>query len=200
MRKDHHRLIQQFGAAAAGDVLPAAQTKAQPMWVRHCLMALAAALILITVSMHLATMAAGDTGQRTDWEWPVGSQPDVLRPFDKPAEPWLSGHRGVDLDAGRSDEIRAPADGRITFAGWVVDRPVVTITHPSGLRSSFESVATDLSEGDKVSGGQVIGRLSEPLHCGATACLHWGVRQGEEYLNPLQFVADLRPSVLLPVP
>lgn len=33
----------------------------------------------------------------------------------------------------------------------------------------------------------------------ADSCLHWGVRRGEEYIDPLQFVVDLRPSVLLPL-
>lgn len=97
-------------------------------------------------------------------------------------------------------DVRAPADGRVTFAGWVVDRPVLTIRHESGLRSSFESLRSDLSPGDVVSQGETIGHLSDPPHCGSKACVHWGVRRGESYVNPLQFVTDLRPSVLLPIP
>lgn len=106
----------------------------------------------------------------------------------------------MDLAAKGTAPVRAPADGTVSFAGWVVDRPVLTIRHRSGLRSSFESVKTQLSEGDTVSRGEVIGHVSAPWHCGQRACLHWGVRRGENYINPLQFVADLRPSVLLPLP
>jgi hypothetical protein len=37
-----------------------------------------------------------------------------------------------------------------------------------------------------------------PGHCATLPCVHWGVRRGEDYVNPLAFVMDLRPSVLLP--
>lgn len=171
-----------------------------PLWLRHCLTILAAALSVIAISIHLTTPPASGTDPVPRWEWPVGDSPDVLRGFDKPPEPWSRGHRGVDLKISGGGEIRAPADGRISFAGWVVDRPVLTIEHPSGLRSSFESVETKLAEGDTVSRGEVVGHVSTPWHCGTKSCLHWGVRRGEEYLNPLQFVTDMRPSVLLPLP
>lgn len=149
--------------------------------------------------MHITMPSANGMNNTPDWEWPVGKSPDVMRNFDKPPEPWLSGHRGVDLAAAGDEQIRSPADGKVTFAGWVVDRPVLTIEHPSGLRSSLEAVKTNLSEGDLVSSGEVVGHISKPWHCGDKACLHWGVRRGEEYVNPLQFVTDMRPSVLLPL-
>ena len=80
----------------------------------------------------------------------------------------------------------------------VVDRPVITIDHGNGLRSSFEPVASALTAGSAVAEGDVLGQV-QTGHCGpAPPCLHWGVRRGEEYVNPLAFVTDLRPSVLLP--
>lgn len=143
------------------------------------------------------------------WAWPLSPKPDVLRTFDPPDKPWLSGHRGVDLakarDAGQVTgawEVTSPADGTVAFAGVVVDRPVLTIDHGDGLRSSFEPVASELRPGDKVTKGQVVGLLAAeapaPAHCPA-ACLHWGIRRGEEYINPLGLVQDLRPSILLPL-
>ena len=39
------------------------------------------------------------------WSWPLSPRPAVLRAFDPPAKPWLSGHRGVDLEAA----LRRPA-------------------------------------------------------------------------------------------
>src|SRR5690349_23856684 len=33
------------------------------------------------------------------WRWPLAPRPNVLRDFDPPPKPWLSGHRGVDLGA-----------------------------------------------------------------------------------------------------
>ncbi|WP_426302798.1 M23 family metallopeptidase [Arthrobacter sp. R-11] len=133
------------------------------------------------------------------WSWPLSPRPTVVRPFDPPPEPWLSGHRGVDLQAPADGvPVASPADGVVAFVGVVVDRPVITIDHGGGLRSSFEPVRSSLHQGDPVAKGQEIGVL-EPGHCGQLPCVHWGVRRGEEYLDPLAFVMDLRPSVLLPL-
>ena len=41
--------------------------------------------------------------------WPTGLKAAVVRPFDPPAHKWLSGHRGVDLDA--------PEGGTVVSAG-----------------------------------------------------------------------------------
>jgi len=130
------------------------------------------------------------------WAWPLAPKPAVLRGFDPPDRPWLSGHRGVDLRAGAGAVVSAPAPGRVSFAGVVVDRPVLTIDHGDGLRSSFEPVETSLRAGDPVAAGSPVGAVAAaqsapPGHCGGTPCLHWGVRSGEEYLNPLGFVLDL---------
>jgi murein DD-endopeptidase MepM/ murein hydrolase activator NlpD len=78
-----------------------------------------------------------------------------------------------------------------------VDRRGITIDHGNGLRSSFEPVESTLRPGDAVAEGSVLGRAL-PGHCGGTPCIHWGVRRGDDYLNPLAFVMDLRPSILLP--
>ncbi|WGM22703.1 M23 family metallopeptidase [Paenarthrobacter sp. OM7] len=135
----------------------------------------------------------------TRWSWPLSPKPDVLRIFDPPDKPWLSGHRGVDVGpASDGGKVTAPSDGMVTFAGVVVDRPVLTLDHGDGLKSSFEPVTSELKAGDVVRKGQVIG-IVEPGHCGLSPCLHWGVRRGGDYLNPLSFVADLRPSILLPL-
>ncbi|MDR6557185.1 murein DD-endopeptidase MepM/ murein hydrolase activator NlpD [Arthrobacter pascens] len=133
------------------------------------------------------------------WSWPLAPRPPVLRPFDPPDKPWLSGHRGVDLKAASDGgPVTSPESGTVSFVGVVVDRPVITVDHGNGLRSSFEPVRSSLAQGDAVAKGDVLGALVTG-HCGATPCVHWGVRRGDEYLNPLEFVLDLRPSVLLPL-
>lgn len=132
------------------------------------------------------------------WSWPLNPRPAVVRAFDPPARPWLSGHRGVDLQAGFDGApVTSPAAGTVSFVGVVVDRPVITIDHGNGLRSSFEAVRSDLASGDAVAEGDVLGWI-QPGHCRPGPCVHWGVRRGADYLNPLAFVTDLRPSVLLP--
>jgi murein DD-endopeptidase MepM/ murein hydrolase activator NlpD len=121
-----------------------------------------------------------------------------MRDLDTPAKPWLSGHRGVDLEAAQvGAPLISPAAGTVSFVGTVVDRPVITIDHGNGLRSSFEPVTSSLAAGSAVAEGDVLGQV-QAGHCGpAPPCLHWGVRRGEDYVNPLAFVMDLRPSVLL---
>jgi murein DD-endopeptidase MepM/ murein hydrolase activator NlpD len=132
------------------------------------------------------------------WGWPLAPRPTVLRVFDPPPKPWLSGHRGVDLRAAHGGAaVTSPAAGTVSFVGVVVDRPVITVDHGNGLRSSFEPVDSALAPGAAVAKGDALG-WSQPGHCGTIPCVHWGVRRGEEYLNPLAFVTDLRPSVLLP--
>jgi murein DD-endopeptidase MepM/ murein hydrolase activator NlpD len=105
----------------------------------------------------------------------------------------------VDLgSASGGGTVTAPEAGTVSFVGTVVDRPVITIDHGNGLRSSFEPVRSTLKKGASVAKGAVVGTLLAG-HCGSSPCLHWGVRGGEEYLNPLSFILDLRPSVLLPL-
>jgi murein DD-endopeptidase MepM/ murein hydrolase activator NlpD len=160
----------------------------------------------VTVAV-LATGAAGTAGtsgaaapaasslQRAEsWDWPLDGERRVLRPFVAPPHPYGAGHRGVDL-AASGDTVRAPADGVVTFAGVVVDRPVLTITHADGLRSSFEPVTSDLVAGDRVRRGDAVGTVLAG-HC-ARVCLHLGARIGDEYVSPLALLGLLDHTVLL---
>lgn len=144
--------------------------------------------------------AAGETTDaRASWSWPLSPRPEVLRAFDPPDKPWMSGHRGVDLWAAHDGApVTSPESGTVSFVGVVVDRPVITIDHGDGVRSSFEPVRSSLVAGTVVVKGEEIGTLLAG-HCAAQACVHWGVRRGDEYVNPLEFVLDLRPSILLPL-
>lgn len=120
--------------------------------------------------------------------------------FRAPEHPWSPGHRGIDLLTGPGTAVRAPAAGTVTFADVVVDRPVMTITHRDGLRSSLEPVAATVDVGSPVDAGQVVGFLdSGPWHCAPDGCLHWGVRDGDVYLDPLDLLPGAGPVVLLPV-
>lgn len=119
---------------------------------------------------------------------------EVLRPFDPPDQPWLAGHRGVDLTSEVGAPVQAAGAGTVAFAGVVVDRPLVSIDHPIGVRTTYEPVDPAVKRGDAVSGGQVIGALHTGNgHCRAP-CLHWGARIGAQtYIDPL---ALLRPPVI----
>ncbi|OUM44418.1 M23 family metallopeptidase [Arthrobacter sedimenti] len=159
-----------------------------------------------TVAGSSAVPAAGAVVFVPEWSWPLTPVPEVLRPFEKPPQQWKRGHRGVDLsgDAGGPTAVLSPADGVVSFAGTVVDRGVLSIDHGGGRISSFEPVTTDLVKGRRVGRGDVVAMLAEPAtggplgHCGQP-CLHWGVRVDGDYVDPLSFVMDRRPSVLLPL-
>ncbi|MFJ7748448.1 murein hydrolase activator EnvC family protein [Arthrobacter sp. NPDC097144] len=135
------------------------------------------------------------------WSWPLSPDPKVLRSFKAPPQRWLTGHRGVDLAAQPGVPVLSPDQGTVVFAGWVVNRPVITVDLGDGLLSSFEPVDAAKATGDRVAEGETIGVVAAPpaaSHC-ADSCLHWGVRLRGEYVNPLQFVTDRRPSILLPL-
>ncbi|QZY84687.1 peptidoglycan DD-metalloendopeptidase family protein [Micrococcus luteus] len=152
----------------------------------------------------------GTTAAPVAWHPPVaGVAPDdVLRAFVAPERPWGRGHRGVDLAVPSGSAIRAPAAGRVVFAGVVVDRPVLTLEHEDGTRSSLEPVEADVAVGAVVDAGDPVGRLVEASpHC-PRACVHWGVREPDgwrvgdaafdRYLDPLVLIGWSGPSVLWP--
>ena len=128
------------------------------------------------------------------WQWPVTGA--VLRRFHPPPRPWLPGHRGVDLAGTESTPVLAAGSGKISFAGVVASRPIVTITHLNGTRTTYEPVQPSVSTGDSVTTGDPIGLLL-PGHPGcATVCLHWGLKRGDIYLDPLSLVGLARVRLL----
>jgi len=119
------------------------------------------------------------------YAWPV-SPPRVVRPFDPPPRPWLAGHRGVDLAAAPAAEVRAAGAGTVVFVGAVAGRGVVSIAHPGGLRTTYEPVTATVAVGAQVARGDPIGVLDVGHPgCPVTACLHWGLRRDDAYLDPL---------------
>lgn len=138
--------------------------------------------------------------------WPVGTRPPVLRGWEPPATAYGPGHRGVDLAAAAGAPVRAVAAGRVSFAGRVAGRGVVTIELTgTGLRTTYEPVTPSVRKGDEAGAGEAVGTV-EPTgsHCGPATCVHWGLLRGETYLDPLALLPPwlLRrgPSRLLPVP
>ena len=116
---------------------------------------------------------------------------DVVRGFDPPDQPWLAGHRGVDIAGVPGETVVAAMDGVVSFAGMVADRPVISIRHGT-LTTTYEPVQSIVSSGDAVLAGQPIGDLLTGHPCGAEACLHWGLKDGERYLDPLSLLGGGR--------
>ena len=122
------------------------------------------------------------------WRFPLEPPMKITTGYAAPTPNWLPGHRGVDLAAHNGSSVYAPASGVITFADQLAGRGVVVISHGKD-RSTYEPVVTTLQVGDVVSRGEVIGRVECGIgHCctGLMAtCLHWGLKSGIKYLNPL---------------
>ncbi|MDH6548400.1 M23 family metallopeptidase [Streptomyces sp. SAI-041] len=153
----------------------------------------------------LLTPAATDTSvPAIGRTWPVGARPAVLRGWEPPATVYGRGHRGVDLAAPAGTPVRAVTAGRISFAGKVAGKGVVSVElTDTDLRTTYEPVTASVHRGAEVEAGEVIGTVDATgSHC-MTACVHWGLRRGETYLDPLSLLPPwlLRrgPSRLLPV-
>lgn len=156
-------------------------------------------------------MTAGTADPGSDRSWPVdgpaGIRPTVLRGWEPPPAPWAAGHRGVDLASSDGAIVKAAAPGRITFAGTVAGRGVLTLEITGSgrppLHTTYEPVRATVRKGQQVTAGQPVAVLEGgPYHCRAP-CLHWGLRRGTTYLDPLSLLPPAAlgngPSRLLPV-
>ena len=118
---------------------------------------------------------------------------EVVARFDAPTR-YGAGHRGVDLRAAPGTEVVAPAGGTVTFAGTVVGHRWVTVDH-GALRSTVGPLTTiGVRAGDVVAMGAGLG-TSGRAH--GLAAVHWSVRRGDTYVDPLAAVRP-RTATLLP--
>lgn len=123
------------------------------------------------------------------YAWPLDGTPLVTLRFEPPPQRWQSGHRGVDIAGEPGMVVRAAGPGVVHFAGSLAGRGVVSIQHPLGFRTTYEPIQPIVAAGDRVRTGDVIGRLTAGhRECPVTACLHWGLRLGTTYLDPLSLL------------
>lgn len=146
-----------------------------------------AAASTLVVSIGAAGAAHADEGRL---DWPLRPIPAVTRGFDAPTPDWLPGHRGVDLAGRPGQPVYAAGDGVVVVAGSLAGRPVVSVAHPGGLRTSYEPVRTAVRAGQQVTAGTALGELlAGHSGCPAAACLHWGAMwgpaSGAHYVDPL---------------
>ena len=160
-----------------------------------------AAVLILAVALLCTGPAQADEGRL---DWPLRPRPAVTRLFDAPSPNWNRGHRGVDLAGTAQQPVYAAAAGTVVFAGGLAGRPLVSLAHPGGLRTSYEPVRPSVRAGQLVAAGAVLGELvaghppgtappSRPPGCAAPACLHWGAMWGPaaraDYVDPLGLLA-----------
>ncbi len=131
--------------------------------------------------------------EASTWRSPLDGALRVVAPFAPGAANWDPGHRGVDLAASPETWVLAAGAGRVVYAGDLAGRGVVSLDH-DGLRTTYEPVDPIVSVGEQVFAGEVIGRITATGgHC---RCLHWGLKRGSTYFDPMRL---LRRIVLKPL-
>ncbi|OBI55051.1 peptidase M23 [Mycobacterium sp. E787] len=143
--------------------------------------------LVLTLGLVSALPASADDVRL---DWPLRPPPAVARGFDAPSPDWHPGHRGVDLPGSPGQPVYAAGAATVVFAGLLAGRPVVSLAHPGGLRTSYEPVLAVVRTGQAVTADTVIGSLvAGHAGCPAAACLHWGAMWGPasraEYVDPL---------------
>ena len=147
--------------------------------------------LLLTTSLTAAWVHPAGT-----WIPPVPLH--ITRGFDRPVPNWLPGHRGVDLAARPGQLVRSAGDGTVIWAGILAGRGVVVVGHQGGLRTTYEPVTSSVVAGEQVHAGELLGTIGRgQTHCDGH-CLHWGLRRGLEYLNPL-LLLGLGHARLIPI-
>ncbi|WP_244844021.1 M23 family metallopeptidase [Actinocatenispora sera] len=134
---------------------------------------------------------------RAGYRWPLPGTPAVVRAFDPPPKRWLPGHRGVDLGGAAGTPVLAAGPGVVAYAGHIAGIGVISIEHAGGLRTTYQPVRPLVHAGEHVTAGERIGILDAGHPgCRRGACLHWGLRRGEQYLDPLSLLGFGRVRLL----
>ncbi|HVF21080.1 MAG TPA: M23 family metallopeptidase [Mycobacteriales bacterium] len=153
---------------------------------------------VLVVSAALLLVGGPPAAAAGRWRAPLDGRLVVDRGFEPPPRDWLPGHRGVDLVATPGAVVRAAGAGVVTFAGILAGRGVVAVTH-GDLRTTYEPLVVAVGRGDEVEAGSPLGRLAvghgDPGP--GDALLHWGLRRGEVYLDPVRLLGQ-GPVRLLP--
>lgn len=159
------------------------------------LLSLVATLTLLTAA--LPARASEPPAPRPVLTLPVpGSR--IVELAALPVERWHAGHRGIDIAAAADGVVVSPGSGTVVFAGEVAGRGVMSIALDVGVTATLEPVVATVAAGDRVVRSQGVGIVTAmPGHCAPQTCVHWGIKHGEVYLDPLDWLVGFGPIVLL---
>lgn len=133
----------------------------------------------------LPVSAALPAGRVPELRMPLAGP--VVRGFELPAGPFGPGHRGVDVGARMGEVVRAPAAGRVLFAGPVAGTSWVTLLVAPGVMVTVGPLLPDrrLAAG-RVRALAVVGRVG----LGHGDALHVSLRVDGVYVDPLRYLVD----------
>jgi murein DD-endopeptidase MepM/ murein hydrolase activator NlpD len=131
----------------------------------------------------------------------------VVRGFDARAGPYGAGHRGIDIAAPVGELVRAPAAGRVVFAGPVAGVDWVSLLVAPGVLVTMGPLLGPGGAAGQVRSGTRMGRVG-PGHVapagqggsGGATTLHLSVRVDGVYVDPLAYLIDRPRPRLAPLP
>ncbi len=163
----------------------------------RCRLVLLAGAVVTALVVCASPLPAAAAGTSTpEWTRPVDGA--VVQPFDAPGSPYAPGHRGADFAAAAGTPVRAAGDGVITFAGAVAGTLHVVVAHGSNLRTSYSFLArVDVRVGQHVDRGFVVGLAGGTGPGHPVGELHFALRIGERYVDPMVLFAPTDLSTLV---
>lgn len=140
---------------------------------------------VLAASLAVTALAPLSSAGDATWVWPLDPRPAVVERFDPPVDEYGAGHRGVDLAGAVGDDVRAVADGTVSYVGRIAGVGIVTIDH-GATESTYQPLDPSVEQGARVTAGETIGTLTDiNSHCAPDACLHLGRIVDNAYLDPL---------------
>lgn len=125
--------------------------------------------------------------------WPCPSSSRITSGFggrSSPTEGASSNHQGVDIGASTGSAIVAAASGTVVISTYSYSAGnYIMLSHGGGVYTVYMHCSQLLvSEGQEVSQGQTIAKVGSTGYSTGPH-LHFGVRSGGQYLNPLNYVS-----------
>lgn len=150
--------------------------------------------------------SSSQTDNSSDNAFDIQTQPNVmpvngeiLNPFsngelvkDETLGVWKT-HDGIDIKADVGTQVKAMNKGKVTKV-WedALWGNCITIDHGSGVIGHYYSLskAMNVTEGDEVNAGEVIGSVGDSAECEAAVLshLHFGLKKNGEWIDPIEFI------------
>lgn len=127
-----------------------------------------------------STVPVGGSGR---FSWPVSGP--VVSPF---GPRWGRMHEGIDIAAGTGRPIGASADGTVIVAGWTGGYGQLVVVSHGTLSTAYAHMSRiSVSNGQRVSRGQVLGAVGCTGHCFGPH-VHFEVRVNGAAVNPIPYM------------
>lgn len=98
------------------------------------------------------------------------------------------GHRGIDYAVPVGTAVRATGAGTVSFAGNTPEGPYVTISHESGIKTTYSLGEISVAEGQAVAQGATLG--SSGRGHGGDPLFHFGGLINNKYVDPLILLGE----------